>query len=55
MTTERRTQDIGHCRNCKGQWVVKHNVKGKRTGTVNGQVCPFCRSERVYYKTEDNR
>ncbi len=55
MTSERNVQEIGHCKRCKMQWVVKDGAKGKKTSIVNGQVCPDCRSNAVYYTTEDNR
>lgn len=55
MSDERKTQDIGHCRVCKFQWVVKHGIKGKNSSTVRGQVCPDCRSSNIYYTKEDNR
>jgi hypothetical protein len=54
-TNERSTQDIGHCRRCKMQWVVKDGAKGKNSSTHKGQVCPDCRSADVYYEKEDNR
>lgn len=49
---------IGHCRKCKGQWVVAANIKGKiatHKDTATGRVCPYCQSQSVYYTTEDNR
>lgn len=53
-----KSHNIGHCRKCKGQWVVAPGTKGKRGGkdnTYNGQVCPYCNSQSVYYTRESNR
>lgn len=58
VDSDRKTQDIGHCRTCKGQWVVTANLRGKRGNDAynyNGQVCPYCRSGNVRYTKEDNR
>jgi hypothetical protein len=58
VDTGDKTQDIGHCRTCKGQWVVTANIKGKKAtheNTATGRVCPYCQSAAVYYTTEDNR
>jgi hypothetical protein len=50
--------DIGHCRTCRGQWVVTANLRGK-TGndrhTYSGKVCPYCKNSSVRYTKEDNR
>lgn len=56
-TEERKTQDIGHCRKCKGQWVVLDGTKGIRNNSTgaNGQVCPYCKGQSVYYSKELNR
>lgn len=51
-------QDIGHCRTCKGQWVVTDNIRGKKgthRHTYNGRKCPYCDSANIYYSQEDNR
>lgn len=50
--TEKKTQDIGHCRECDFQWVVKDGTKGQTHEGVTGRKCPFCNSERVYYTKE---
>lgn len=53
-----KTNDIGHCRTCGGQWVVAEGTKGKRATRSNqhtGRVCPFCKSASVYYRKESNR
>lgn len=55
MSDERATQDIGHCRRCKFQWVIKDGAKGKNYAYIKGRVCPVCGSERVYYSKESNR
>jgi hypothetical protein len=58
IDTGDKTTDIGHCRTCKGQWVVTANIKGKKAThdhTATGRVCPYCKSTAVYYTTEDNR
>lgn len=58
IDTGAKSQDIGHCRHCKGQWVVTANIKGKvatQDNTATGRVCPFCKSQSVYYTKEDNR
>lgn len=54
-STEPSTQDIGHCRKCKGQWVVRDGAKGQKHGYATGKVCPYCKSANVYYTKEDNR
>lgn len=51
----RKTQDIGHCRKCDFQWVIKGDTKGTNKGYHIGKVCPFCRSAAVYYLKEDTR
>jgi len=50
--TEKRTQDIGHCRKCDFQWVVKDGTKGSKHGYATGRVCPFCKNNSVYYTQE---
>lgn len=50
--------DIGHCRTCKGQWVVTANIRGKKAtenDTANGRICPYCQSASVYYTSESNK
>lgn len=58
IDTGARYQYIGHCKTCKGQWVVTANIKGKSAthdNTTTGRVCPYCRSQSVRYVKEDNR
>jgi len=58
IDTGAKHTDIGHCRRCKGQWVVTANVKGilpTHANTATGRVCPYCKSQSVYYTKEDNR
>jgi len=47
-----KTNDIGHCRVCNFQWVVKDGTKGAKHGYATGRVCPFCKNNSVYYTKE---
>lgn len=53
-----KTQDIGHCRACRFQWVITANIrgdKGNHTHTYNGRKCPMCGAASVRYTQEENR
>ena len=50
------TNEIGHCRHCGFQWVIREGAKGKKYSNVSGRVCPFCGyTDSIEYSQEDNR